>query len=117
MSDKITSEDRLESVYNKIEADAIAVAGYDKIKEDALSPYQPQKATADMKKRYYKKGATPYGEKWAAAEDLMEKMAAVMKEVSESYQFMKPNLPWWVKECKKMVDDYNNYLKQGKDGE
>lgn len=111
MDKKTSPPTRLDAIYAQIEdkADFYArnISGYILDGDELGAKNNPQKHSYDRIKRYYKAGASPYGEKLAAAEDLIEKMANEMLAISNGCatpQF----------KAIKAMADYNAYVDSNK---
>lgn len=133
MSNNPTEESviRMEAIYKEIDDKAKEAAmkatGYEPDYDESLGFYNPKKAIYDQIRKYFKMGATPYGEKLVAAEEQLDKMA-------KAFELIKV----WCKEsglkhadignpihmavyhslhqAKTALTDYQTF-KQGKDGE
>lgn len=85
MSKETTPATRLDIIYEQIgnKADDYArnISGYILDGDELGAENNPQKHSYDRAKRYYKAGAIPYGERLAAAEDLIEKISKALERV------------------------------------
>lgn len=127
MSEEITPDDRLDAIYGLINDSADEYArnnsGYILDGDELGANNNPQKHNYDRILRHYKAGATPYGERLAAARDLIEKMAKALNKIITGYdnECGRPGVHIEYAGAKeisaKSIADYNAYKQSAEDVE